>query len=255
MPVCALEGKKKTKQQHCLFQTLDNKKGQSFCLFTLCFVFPASNMGSIVQTRVTCFPPTRPDRLKVKSSQNSPPTKTGNLMPVPESCLPGSQRLKQVSGGFKVGSGPRAAALRAVFISCFFSLMLMTVKPQRPPARIRRVLTQPLFTQAHNKSTTFLGAGDKSAARWRDNGERISRGLFRFSLVARLDNTSAWTKGATTGCFLKVCGVFLPYFGFWFSGKSLNTSCLLNNPLSSRLSPITNYIFHPTDREIWAGSQ
>lgn len=41
-------------QNKCLEQTLDNKKGQSFCLFTVCFVFPASNVGSTVQTRVTC---------------------------------------------------------------------------------------------------------------------------------------------------------------------------------------------------------
>lgn len=34
----------------CLGQTLDNKKGHSFCLFTDCFVYPASNMGSTVQT-------------------------------------------------------------------------------------------------------------------------------------------------------------------------------------------------------------
>lgn len=104
--------------------------------------------------------------------------------------------------------GPPCSCAPSRLHLLFFSLMLMTVKPQRPPAWIRRVLTQPLFTQAHNKSTTFLGAGDKSAARWRDNGERISRGLFRFSLVARLDNTSAWTKGATTGCFSRFVGFF-----------------------------------------------
>ncbi len=49
-----LWGELLAKQNKCLEQTLDNKKGQSFCLFTVCFVFPASNMGSTVQTRVTC---------------------------------------------------------------------------------------------------------------------------------------------------------------------------------------------------------
>lgn len=122
-------------------------------------------------------------------------------MPVPLSCLPGIQQLKQVSSRFKVGSAG-AAVLWPFFMFCF-SLMLMTVKPRRPPASIRRVLTQPLFTQAHNKSTTFLGREIKTH-RGGDNGERFNLGLFRFSLVARLDNTSAPYQRCINKMLLKV---------------------------------------------------
>lgn len=122
-----------------------------------------------------------------------------------------------------------------------FSLMLMTVKPQRPPASIRQVLTQPLFTQAHNKSTPFLGWKIKTH-RGGDNGERFNLKLFRFSLVARLDNTSACTKGTTTACFSRfvVCSDV-----FWLviprKTQKTNTSCMLNNPLLQSLSLITSY--------------
>lgn len=198
-----------------------------------------------------CLPPDQTGwRLRAAGGQSSstlhvlllpppPHPQTGNLMPVPWSCLPGIQRLKQVSSRFKVGSAC-AAVLWPVFMFCF-SLMLMTVKPQRPPAWIRRVLTQPLFTQAHNKSTTFLGREIRTH-QGGDNGERFSLGLFRFSLDARLDNTSACTKGATTECFSR----FVWCSGvFWLliRGKSQepNTSSMLNNPLSQLLSLITNY--------------
>lgn len=122
-----------------------------------------------------------------------------------------------------------------------FSLMLMTVKPQRPPASICQVLTQPLFTQAHNKSTTYLGQEIKTH-RGRDNGERFNLELFRFSLVARLDNTLARTRGATAECFSRFV---LCFDVFWLlnrgKGQKTNTSCMLNNPLSQPLSLITIY--------------
>lgn len=136
--------------------------------------------------------------------------------------------------------------------------MLMTVKPRWPPASIHQVLTQPLFTQAHNKSTTFLGREIKTH-QGGDNGERFNLELFRFSLVARLDNTSACTKGATTECFSRFvlcCDVFwLLILG---KNQKTNTSCMLNNPLSQPLSLTTNYSentslgnIHPTtDAEI-----
>lgn len=52
--VFALSGEMLAKQVQYLEQTQDNKKGQGFCLFTVCFVFPASRMQSTVQPRVTC---------------------------------------------------------------------------------------------------------------------------------------------------------------------------------------------------------
>lgn len=149
---------------------------------------------------------------------------------LPLSCLPGILRLDQVSSWFKVGSA-RTAVLWPFLVFCFL-LMLMTVKPQQPPAWIRQVLTQPLFTQAHNKSTTFLGWKIRTH-QGGDNEERFSLGLFRFSLVARLDNTSACTKGATTQCFSRF---ILCSDVFWLlmvgTSQKTNTSCMSNNPLS-----------------------
>lgn len=51
----------------------------------------------------------------------------------------------------------------------------MTVKPQRPSASIQRVLTQSLFTQAHNKSTIL---------EWdKDTQRRGQRGVSRFRVL------------------------------------------------------------------------
>ena len=212
----------------------------SVCLQFVLFSLP--QIWGVQYKHESHVSPTWPGRLKVKSSRRAElisPPQTGNLMLVPLSCLHGIQRLKQISSWFKVGSAC-AAVLWPVFMFCFSS-MLMTVKPQQPPAFIRQVLTQLLFTQAHNKSTTFLGREIRTHQEG-DNGERLSLGLFRFSLVARLDDTSVCTEGATTECFSRFVLCY-DVFWLWILGKmqAINTSCMLNNPLSQLLSLITNY--------------
>lgn len=118
--------------------------------------------------------------------------------------------------------------------------MLVTVNPQQPPASSRPVLTQALFTQAHNKSTTFLGRQIRTH-RGGDNGDGFTLGLFRFSSVARLDNTSQCTKGATTRRSSQGSAPVAKYFGSGFErGGRRQTQSVLNNPLSRLLSLITN---------------
>lgn len=118
--------------------------------------------------------------------------------------------------------------------------MLVTVNPQQPPAYFRPVLTQALFTQAHNKSTTSPGR-EIRARQGGDNGGGFSFGLFRFSLVARLDNTSDCSKGATTRRSSQGLSRVPKYFGSGFEGEGKRrTQSVLNNPLSQLLSPITH---------------
>lgn len=75
-------------------------------------------------------------------------------------------------------------------------------------------------------------------------GRGFALELFRFGLVARLDNTSACTEGATTERFsrfvksLMFCCILAPDSG---EIQKTNTSCMLNNPLSQPSSLITNY--------------
>lgn len=116
----------------------------------------------------------------------------------------------------------------------------MTVNPQQPPAYSRPVLTQALFTQAHNKSTTVLGRQIRTR-RGGDNGHGFTSGLFRFSSAARLDNTSQCTKGATTQRSPQGSAPVAKYFGSGFEREGRRqTQSVLNNPLSQLLSLITN---------------
>lgn len=210
-----LWGKLLAKQNKCLEQTLDNKKRSEFLFVYSLFCFPCLKYEEYSTNKsLMCLPPDQTGwRLRTAGGQSSSallllvslpsPPLSGNIMPVPLSCLPRIQQLKQVSSRFKVGSA-RAAVFWPFSMFCF-SLMLMTVKPQRPPASTHQVLTQPLFTQAHNKSTTFLGWEIKTH-KGGDNGERFTLELFRFGLVARLDNTWVRTyQRCNNRMLLKVC--------------------------------------------------
>lgn len=59
-----------------------------------------------------------------------------------------------------------------------------------------------------------------------DNGESCSLGLFRFSLGARLDTTSEWTKGGTTHSSSQGLRVF----GLRVLERRRETESELNNP-------------------------
>lgn len=146
----------------CWEQTFSNKKMEGFCLFTLCFLFSASDWGEYSTNKShICLQPDR-DRLKVKNSRRPELISqllAGNLKPVPlSSSSPGIRQLKQVMGWFKVRSA-RAAVLWPFSMFCF-SLMLMTVKLQWPPASIHRVLTQPVYTSTQQKHN-ISWVGDK----------------------------------------------------------------------------------------------
>lgn len=123
--------------------------------------------------------PTWPDRLKVKNSRRpelinpaSPPppaSLAGNLMPVPLSCLPGIQQLKQVSSRFKVGSGPRSCALTRLHVLFFFNAHDSKASAATcfgwPSSHTALVYTS--AQQKHNISW----AGDKDTPRRRQWGE------------------------------------------------------------------------------------
>lgn len=147
--------------------------------------------------------------MKVKSSRphpTPPPASSNACPPVTLAWNSTAQRTQQWLQG---RLGP-AAVLRPLFILCL-SLTLMTLNPQQPPAYFGPVLTRALFTPAHNKST-LLG-WEIRTQRGGDNGEGLRLGLFRFSLVARLDTTSEWTKGATTLRLSQGLSRLLEYLG------------------------------------------
>lgn len=87
----------------------------------------------------------------------------------------------------------------------------------------------------HTQQSALVG-GEIRPRRGGDNREGLSLGLFRFSLVARLDTTSEWTKGATTQ---RLAQGLSPVFGLRMLGRRQKTPSALNNPLSQLLSLIT----------------
>lgn len=78
--------------------------------------------------------------------------------------------------------------------------------------------------QKHNIS--WAGDKDTPRRRRRDNGKRFHLELFRFGLVARLDNTSTCATGTTTGHLLKAFLRVLCSAVFWLliRGRSQKTT-------------------------------
>lgn len=163
MSVCTL-GELLSKQNKCLEQTLDLKKIKVRVSVCLHFVlFSLSQIWGVQYKQESHVSPTWPYGLKVKNSRRPelirpaspplPPHWKSNACPPVMVAWNSTAQTSQQSIQGRVGL--RSCALTLLHV--LFSSMLMTVKPQRPPASICQVLTQPLFTQAHNKSTTFLG--------------------------------------------------------------------------------------------------
>lgn len=192
MPVCSSGAREGgwgggllAKQNKCLEQTLDNKKKVRVSVCLQFVVFSLSEIWWEQHNQESPVSPTWPDRLKVKSSRwpelinpqppPSPRWKYNACPPVPLSCLPGIQQLKQVSSEFKVGSA-RAAVLWPFSMFCF-SLMLMTVEPRRPPASLRLSSHTALVYTSTQQKHNISWVGDKDTQRRRQWGEAHFRAV------------------------------------------------------------------------------
>lgn len=136
--------------------------------------------------------------MKVKSSWRPErvlpsPDPSLETQPVPLSRLPGIQQLRIQR--FKVGSSLQLCSDPSA--SPAPPLVLMTGNPQQPPAYFWPPFSHGSCLHQRATKSTFPG-WEIRTRRVGDNGESCSLGLFRFSLGARLDTTSEWTKGGTT---------------------------------------------------------